>query len=148
QVRPGASGRGGGARVRGQRDELRRARRACPQDGSVPGGVAEGGVRGRRGSYRHLAGTRQVTIDAGTAVPAESRAAQHLLSRDDRVRDPASQRRRARQGGLPWSDVTPEPERRPATGHGLRADELGQQMLMGGVAAASIALIIVLLIFA
>jgi hypothetical protein len=44
--------------------------------------------------------------------------------------------------------VTPEPERRPATGDGLRADELGQQMLMGGVAAASIALIIVLLIIA
>ena len=114
----------------------------------VPGSVAEGGVRGRRGSYRHLAGTRQVTIDAGSAVSAESRAAQYLLSRDDRVRDPASQRRRARQGGLPGSDVIPEPERRPATGYGLRADELGQQMLMGGVAAASIALIIVLLIFA
>jgi membrane protein implicated in regulation of membrane protease activity len=44
--------------------------------------------------------------------------------------------------------VIPDPERRPATGYGLRADELGQQMLMGGVAAASIALIIVLLIFA
>jgi len=44
--------------------------------------------------------------------------------------------------------VIPEPERRPASGYGLRADELGQQMLMGGIAAASIALIIVLLIFA
>ena len=44
--------------------------------------------------------------------------------------------------------MIPEPERRPATSYGLRADELGQQMLMGGVAAASIALIIVLLIFA
>jgi ABC-type dipeptide/oligopeptide/nickel transport system permease subunit len=44
--------------------------------------------------------------------------------------------------------VIPEPARRPATGYGLRADELGQQMLMGGVAAAAIALIIVLLIVA
>lgn len=42
----------------------------------------------------------------------------------------------------------PEPRRAPATGYGLRADELGQQMMMRGITAAASAVIIVLLILA
>ena len=36
----------------------------------------------------------------------------------------------------------PEPRRTRASGYGLRADELGQQMMMGGITAAASAVIL------
>jgi hypothetical protein len=54
-----------------------------------------------RGPDRDLEDPERHEVDAGNAVPAESRAAEPVFSRHDRVRDPAAQRGGAREGRFP-----------------------------------------------